>query len=195
MKSLFRQRFRPRSGLLRQDRGAEVAEAAVILPVLFLLLFSIYWFGRGFNVYGTINHAAREGARAAAVPACATCDVPCVWQTSNLPCDTPVVIAVNNALVAAHLDPTLAQPFVPSLAPGGQPPTSCGASPPGFCATSSSNTFTICRNVEINPNSAAPAVCGVIVSFKYPYQVALPFSSLGNQQILLNAEVEMQGEQ
>src|SRR5258708_15982058 len=148
--------FRPRAGLLKQDRGAEVAEAAVILPVLFLLLFSIYWFGRGFNIYGTINHAAREGARAAAVPACGNC-TSCTWLGSNLPCDVPVVTAVNNALVAAHLDPTLAVPFVPSQAPGGLPPASCGASPPGFCATSSSGTFTICRNVELNPNSAAPA--------------------------------------
>jgi TadE-like protein len=185
MKSLFR----PRSGLLKRDRGSEVAEAAVVLPVLFLLLFSIYWFGRGFNIYGTINHAAREGARAAAVPACATC-ASCTWPGSNLPCDAPVVTAVNNALVAAHLDPTLAVPFVPSPAP-----TSCGASPPGSCAISSSGGFEICRNVELNPTSAAPAVCGVIVSFKYPYQLALPFSSLSNQQILLKAEVEMQGEQ
>lgn len=182
--------FRSRSGLLKRDLGSEVAEAAVVLPVLFLLLFSIYWFGRGFNVYGTINHAAREGARAAAVPACANCSAPCVWQTSNLPCDVPVVNAVNNALSAANLDPTLAQPFVPSPTPA-----SCGASPPGLCATSSSGTFTICRNVEINPNSAAPSVCGVVVSFKYPYQMALPFSSLGSQQILLRAEVEMQGEE
>jgi hypothetical protein len=174
---------------LRQDRGAEVAEAAVILPVLFLLLFSIYWFGRGFNVYGTINHAAREGARAAAAAACATCHVGCVWQTSNLPCDAPVVTAVNNALVAAHLDPTQAVPFVPSPALN-----SCGGSPAGICQQSSSGTFEICRNVEINPNSAAPAVCGVVISFRYPYQLAVPFSSLG-QQILLKAEVEMQEEQ
>jgi hypothetical protein len=182
--------FRPRSGLLTRDLGSEVAEAAVVLPVLFLLLFSIYWFGRGFNVYGTINHAAREGARAAAVPACANCATPCVWQTSNLPCDVPVVNAVNNALAAANLDPTLAQPFVPSPVPAACP----GATPPGVCATSSSNTFTICRNVAMDQTNPTP-VCGVIVSFKYPYQLALPFSSLGNQPILLKAEVEMQGEE
>jgi hypothetical protein len=189
MKSLFRQRFRPRWGLLKQDRGSEVAEAAVILPVLFLLLFSIYWFGRGFNVYGTINHAAREGARAAAVPACATC-ASCTWPGSNLPCDVPVVTAVNNALVAAHLDPTQAVPFVPSPAPA-----SFCTSPPGACVTSSSTTHvTICRNVALNPTSSLPQACGVIISFKYPYQLAVPFSSLG-QTILLKAEVEMQEEQ
>jgi hypothetical protein len=186
MKSFFRP---ARRKLLGRDRGSEVAEAAVVLPILFLMLFSIYWFGRGFNIYGTINHAAREGARAAAVPACASC-TGCTWPGSNLPCDARVVTAVNNALLAAHLDPTLAQPFVPSPAL-----TSCGALPPGSCQQSSSGTFEICRNVEINPNSAAPAVCGVVISFKYPYQLELPFSSLSNQQILLKAEVEMQGEE
>jgi|SRR5450631_4329522 TadE-like protein len=181
--------FRSRSNLLKKDRGSEVAEAAVVLPVLFLLLFSIYWFGRGFNVYGTINHAAREGARAAAVPACASCAT-CVGPA----CDALVITAVNNALSAANLDPTLAQPFVPSPAP-----TACPGAVPPVCANASpSNNFTICRNVALDQSSATPptpSVCGVIVSFKYPYQVALPFSSLGNQLILLKAEVEMQGEE
>ncbi len=191
--TLARSKLRSRffSKLLRRDGGSEIAEAAVVLPVLFLLLFSIYWFGRGFNIYGTINHAAREGARAAAVPACASCSVTCVWQSSNLPCDTPVITAVNNALAAANLDPTLAQPFVPNPAPVPCP----GAVPPGVCAPASSGTFTICRNMALDQYSTSPQVCGIIVSFKYPYQLELPYSSLSNQPILLKAEVEMQGEE
>jgi TadE-like protein len=185
--------FGPRSFRLKQDRGSEVAEAAVVLPVLFLLLFSIYWFGRGFNVYGTINHAAREGARTVALGACATCGPPC--NTSGSVCDAPAVTAVSNALVAAHLDPTQAVPFVPSPAP-----TPCpGAVPAGSCATASGGGFTICRNMALDrytqtQSSLAPPVCGVIVSFQYPYQLAVPFSSLG-QQILLKAQVQMQDEQ
>src|SRR5450432_2130204 len=159
--------FGPRSFRLKQDRGSEVAEAAVVLPVLFLLLFSIYWFGRGFNVYGTINHAAREGARTVALGACATCGPPC--NTSGSVCDAPAVTAVSNALVAAHLDPTQAVPFVPSPAP-----TPCpGAVPAGSCATASGGGFTICRNMALDrytqtQSSLAPPVCGVIVSFQYP---------------------------
>jgi hypothetical protein len=188
MKSFF---SRTRSNRLTGNQGSEIAEAAVVLPVLFLLLFSIYWFGKAFSIYGTINHAAREGARTAAVPACASCDAVCTWQGSDLPCDAAVISAVNNALIAAHLDPTLAQPFVPSPPPVACPP---GVLPAGICATAASGGFTICRNVALDQSSAAPQVCGVIVSFRYPYQLALPFSSLNNQQILLKAEVEMQGE-
>ncbi len=181
---------RARLNRLSRDHGSEIAEAAVVLPVLFLLLFSIYWFGRAFSIYSTINHAAREGARTAAVPGCANCDAGCTWQASNLPCDAQVASAVDNALTAAHLDPEQMQPFVPIPAPVPCP----GAIPAGVCATASSGGFTICRNMALDQNSSAPQVCGVIISFRYPYQLALPFSSLSNQRVLLKAEVEMQGE-
>ena len=51
------------------NRGSEIAEAALVLPIFFMLMIGIYWFGRAFNIYSTINHAAREGARAATAPA------------------------------------------------------------------------------------------------------------------------------
>jgi Flp pilus assembly protein TadG len=54
--------------------GSEIAEAALVLPILFMLLLGIYWFGRAFNVYATINHAAREGARVAVAQSCAAPD-------------------------------------------------------------------------------------------------------------------------
>jgi len=173
------------------EAGSEIAEVAVVLPVLFLLLFGVYWFGQAFSVYGTINHAAREGARTAAVPACASCGG-CVWSTSNLPCDTAVVSAVSAALTAANLDPTQAQPLSPSPLPVSCP----GVQPSGLCSTAASGSggVTICRNVQMDQFSSSPATCGIIVSFQYPYQLNLPFSSLNNQQIMLKAEFEMQGE-
>jgi hypothetical protein len=175
--------------ILRQSQGSQIAEAALILPILFMLLLSIYWFGRAFTIYGAINHAAREGARTAAVPECANCNASCTWQGSALPCDSSVVQAVNTALVAAHLDPTQASPFSPTTA------QACpGATPPGLCATPSGAGFTVCRNMLLNQGNTSPPVCGVIVSFQYPYQFVLPFTSLHNQRILLKAQVEMRGE-
>ena len=56
----------------RDTRGAEIAEAAIVLPLVFMLLLGIYWFGRAYNIYATITHAAREGARAATAPTSAT---------------------------------------------------------------------------------------------------------------------------
>jgi hypothetical protein len=179
---------RPQSKGLRSEQGSEVAEAAVVLPILFFVLISIYWFGAAFNTYGAINHAAREGARTAAVPACASCSG-CTWPGSNLPCDASVVDAVNDALIAAHLDPTQAQPLVPNPAPVPCP----GVQPLGLCAKASGGAFTICRNMVLNQGSTAPQACGIIVSFQYPFQMNLPFSSLSNQPILLSGVAEVQG--
>ena len=61
------------SRLLRDAAGAEIAEAAVVLPLLFMLLFGIMWFARAYNIYTTVNRAARQGALAAAANNCATC--------------------------------------------------------------------------------------------------------------------------
>ncbi len=181
-------RSSPRSRHLNSEQGSEVAEAAVVLPILFLVLFSVYWFGQAFNVYGTINHAAREGAHAAAVPGCASCSAGCNWMGTNLPCDAQVVDTVTDALNAAHLDPTQTQAYVPS-----PPPVPCpGAVPPGVCTTASG--LYICRNMALDQTNPQPT-CGVIVSFRYPYQLSLPFSSLSNQPILLKGVAEMQVEQ
>ena len=51
---------------LRSADGAEIAEAAMVLPLVFMLLLGIVWFGRAFNIYSTITQAAQQGAIAAA---------------------------------------------------------------------------------------------------------------------------------
>ena len=58
------------SRLARETRGQEIAEAALVLPIVFMLMLGIFWFGQAFRIYGTITHAAREGARAAVAPLC-----------------------------------------------------------------------------------------------------------------------------
>ena len=62
-----------RNRLLHDAAGAEIAEAAVVLPLLFMLLFGIMWFARAFNIYTTVNRAARLGALAESANSCATC--------------------------------------------------------------------------------------------------------------------------
>ena len=50
-----------------EERGQTMAEFAVVLPILIVLLFGIMQFGILFNNYVTLTDAARAGARAAAV--------------------------------------------------------------------------------------------------------------------------------
>ena len=53
--------------ILSGEKGASAVEFAIILPILVMLVFGIIQFGLAFNKYIAITHAAREGARLAAV--------------------------------------------------------------------------------------------------------------------------------
>jgi Flp pilus assembly protein TadG len=52
---------------ISDEQGQTMAEFAVVLPILVVLLFGIVQFGILFNNYVTLTDAARAGARAAAV--------------------------------------------------------------------------------------------------------------------------------
>jgi len=161
------------------DRASEIAEAALVLPLAFMILLGIYWFGRAFNTYATINHAARLGARAAAAQTCASC--------GNQP-QTALTVAgiVTQAMQASSVDPGQIKPYNPAL-------NFCAAG--GTCSTS--GNISICTNVLLQNTAAAglgAQACGVDVHFQYPYQFWLPFTSLNNQQLLLTADVQTVGE-
>jgi len=171
--------------LLKGTSGAEIAEAAIVLPLVFMLLLGIYWFGRAYNIYGTITFAAREGARAATAPTCALCG-----NTALVP--DQVAARVGQALQASRLNPNQVTPLLPNPALNDcttlAPVTSCaaiGGGNPQICFQS---------NVRINDPTTGPPACGVSVSFQYPYQFYLPFTSLNQQLIQLKANVQTTGE-
>ena len=168
--------------LVRGTSGQEIIEAAIVLPLLFMILFGIYWFGRAFNIYGTINHAAREGARVA-IQTCASCA-----QLTKPLLDAQVASAVTQALQASRLDPSKVQCYTPTPNP---------AACPGFSCTCNLSTgkVQICRSVQLNDGNPGPPVCGVTVSFKYPYQFWFPFTSLNMQNISIKASVQADGEE
>jgi Flp pilus assembly protein TadG len=170
-----------KSRLLSDARASEIAEAALVFPLVFMLLLGIYWFGRAFDIYATINHAAREGARAAVAQTCATCgnQSPTLVLVSN---------TVTQALQASSVSPSQIQQFPATL-----PANTC-AGVTESCSLSTSNV-TVCTNAPLTPAAGLyPQVCGVSVSFEYPYQFSLPFTSLNQQQFLLKADVQMKGE-
>jgi len=51
---------------LRGERGQDLIELALVLPVLLLILVGVVDLGRAFQSYLVITNAAREGARQAA---------------------------------------------------------------------------------------------------------------------------------
>jgi Flp pilus assembly protein TadG len=167
--------------LARATRGTELAEAAVVLPLLFMMLLGIFWFGQAFRIYGTITHAAREGARAAVAPICATCG------STNDPAQN-AYNAIKTALAADNLDPNqLQQPTtLPALNSCTGPAVSCDGGQSQICVEG---------NVQLAPTGSGGAgECGVSVSFQYPYSLWLPGSSLNRQTIYLRAQAQMRAE-
>ena len=53
---------------LRCDRGSNLLEAAITIPLLLLLSVAIFEFGRAFQTWEVVTNAAREGARVAVLP-------------------------------------------------------------------------------------------------------------------------------
>jgi Flp pilus assembly protein TadG len=168
--------------LVVETSGSEIAEAALVIPIFFMILLGIYWFGRAFNTYATINHAAREGALAATMSTCASCgNAPTVPLT--------VANAVTAALQAARLDPNQIQAYAPAV-------VFCPGAPP---CNSANNNITVCSSVQLTP-AASPGVpvCGVTVSFQYPYNFSLPFPvppyGSNGFNLQLKADVQMKGQ-
>jgi Flp pilus assembly protein TadG len=161
---------------LRSADGAEIAEAAVVMPLVFLLLLGIIWFGRAFNIYSTITQAAQQGAIAAAREGCATCG-------GTFP--VSVDKTVTAVLQASNLDPSQIQATSPS-------PLSCVTPTATVKCAKSVNNITVCQQVLLNSpaSSTQPTQCGVTVSFQYPFSFYLPFTSLNLQSVVMSAQAQ-----
>lgn len=171
--------------LIHETRAAEIAEAAAVLPIMFMILLGIFWFGEAFSLYGAITRAAQEGARAGAAPYCTTCAS--TTRPSQLAAN-----AVQNALQASKLDPTQAQ--FPATPPALQ---SCivGQGNAG-CDGSASAKVCVQTPVQLTSTvqSGAAGVCGISVTFQYPFAFHLPFITQPNQQIWLQASARVRME-
>jgi hypothetical protein len=94
---------------LRTSRRGQSSQAliefALISPVLLLLLFGIIDIGRAVFYYDTLNHAVREGARAA------------VQAQTPLPTNADVLSAVSRQLIGATVTEPCPQGPITSATP------------------------------------------------------------------------------
>jgi len=194
------------SSLSRNTRGSEIAEFAMIAPLLFLTLLGIFWFGQAFRIYGVMTSAARDGARAAVAPACATCAT--VDPTQN------AWNTIQNDLAAARVNPNqLQQPTIPpslcscagtgSITGCSSTTVACDSAQTNICVqgVSHSGAGTLHESyVQLAPTAASGALtsgageCGISVSFQYPFKASLPFTSLDWQVVNLRAQAQMRAE-
>jgi TadE-like protein len=175
---------------LAATEAAEIAEAALVLPLVFALLLGIIWFGRAFNIYSTIQQAAQQGAIAAAREPCATCG-----NGDVFPITTTVGNKVSAVMQADSLDLSQITPSAnpPNCAPG-KACAGCASPTAGSCAKVAVGTgnIIVCQNVQLNP-AATPAQCGSVVSFQYPFSFnLLSLTSLGSVTMSAQAQSRME---
>ena len=111
----------------KEEAGAELVEAALILPILLMLLLGIVTFGRAWDVYQTITRAAREGAKQAVLTPCAVSTY-CSGATNYTATDIWTNF-VDPTLQSANLDATKKTSNTITyvqLDPTGTPPHVCG---------------------------------------------------------------------
>ena len=174
--------------LAAETRGAEIAEAAAVLPLMFMMLLGIFWFGQAFSIYGAITRAAQEGARAGAVPICATCPVTNSSATNS-------ANAVQAASGRVQAGPITGQGYTAgdfSPCPGQIVAVACAAT--GNPVMTNANVCVQPTVLLTNVGSNGTGVCGTSVTFQYPFQFWLPFTSLNKQKIWLTASARVRME-
>ena len=152
-----------RAALLRpdkDDRGAQILEFALVLPLLVVFVVAIYDFGQAFNVKEKLNFAVKDGARLGAAQ-----------PTNDLTQTVPVSVTAIRDLVDADL-----------IAAG---INDCGLGPiqmtstlvwtaTGSCNENSTLTLTIDRGFVFNSGTqGTPEPLKIIstrVDISYPYQ-------------------------
>ena len=160
------------------EAGVELFEFALVAPLLLTLLLGILWMGRAYSVYEGITRAAREGARYAVLPSCATCgNVMVDTYTAGTAAGCPGSVSTNAG--------TTSSVFVNKISPALTAANMQPASVLNYCQTA----------IVLDPNTNADVKqCGVNISFQYPVTLAIPFTSLNATTISIPTQVQMRME-
>jgi Flp pilus assembly protein TadG len=170
----------------RDDAGQEIVEAAFVLPILFIMMLALFWFGRAFNINSTLDRAAREGVTAASRPSCATCG-------NAFQADPQVVAQITAVLIADRLQVGSVQAYSPAFA--------CTAAPAPSCTTV--QNVQICRGVPLTCGDVAcqtptPAACGANpklgVRVSFAYQSPSPLRIANLPPIVMHASAQSEAE-
>ena len=122
---------------------------------------------RAYNVYQTITRAAREGARYAVLPSCASCGDTMVDTYSTLgtvatpSCLTNPTNVLTNYVLPSLQASSLGDPTNAQQVPGGS-----------YCQEA------VVMNTGTTKTDSTVQQCGVQINITYPLQIAIPFTSL-----------------
>ncbi len=148
----------------RGERGSDIVEFGFVVTMLAGLLLAAVVLARGYNVYQSIVRAAREGARMAVLPNCASCGNTYLDPSSGVTEASSLVFAdtISPALRAADLDPNAVSNYSESV---------------GWLDAGDTEEQ-----------------CGATVAFQYPYRLPIPFLPARLSTIEIGASVQMRRE-
>jgi Flp pilus assembly protein TadG len=146
-------------GKNRGERGADIVEATFVLPILLTMVFALFAFGRGWDIYQTMTRAAREGVHEAVTTNCAMCG--------------------NSYTSASDIQNNIVFPALQAA---------------GIDTTNSTLTSTYKQGVAVLATNGTVSVCGVYITFSYPYNVTIPFLPWTLGTITLTTKVQMRYE-
>lgn len=104
-----------RMRIAREERGTALVEAAIIVPLVLLIMVGIFEVGRLYQTFQVLTNATREGARASVVPSGNKADVEAIVKqymqdgqlsaanNATINVDRAASINVNGTPVAASL--------------------------------------------------------------------------------------------
>ena len=182
--------------IAKDTRGTEIVESAFVLPIVFMFVIGVIWFGLVFLIYGTLAQGTRAGAEAAVAPVCATCGTtPSAAASAQT--------AVYNALAAAHLNKSNLVPWG-GTSPKWTPPIAvrlrqCDTASCGTAVTCDSTISDVCVQEPVQlsyPSQGGAGTCGVSVSarYQYPYHFSIPLTTLDIGNVLVPGQAQMRAE-
>ena len=159
---------RPGAGGKRREgkceRGSEMLEFAFVVVILMTLLLGIVTFARGYNIYQSITRAAREGARMAVLPNCATCGSNYIDASSG-------VTQASSGVFSNYIAPVLRS-----------------------AQLNASAVENYSQTVGWLNQGDTEQQCGAIISFQYPFQLTLPFLQENLVTLHIPTQVRMRRE-
>jgi Flp pilus assembly protein TadG len=146
--------------LARDERGAQILEFALALPLLVVFVVGIFDFGQAYNVKEKLNFAAKDGARFGAT------------QPNN---DLSQPLPISVAAIRDLVDADLTAAGVSDCGLGTiQPSSALVWTATGNCANNSTFTLTIDRGFSFStfsPSTPEPIrIISTRVDLNYPYQ-------------------------
>jgi Flp pilus assembly protein TadG len=98
----------------RRERGQALAETGIIITLFVMLVMGTIEFGRAWMIANMITHAARDGARIAAVVASTNRDASGnITNASTI--QTQVLTEIQNVMPTTGLTATLTQPTISGI--------------------------------------------------------------------------------